>query len=198
VDDEQQPYPVEGGAQGISRRKVLVGGALAAGAVWVAPMITGFDSIASAASAQPGSSQSGLGFSYVSVLLSTTSDGTTTYYRLKYDYGNGVVTPVSGPTFANGPCFGTEDTSDPTYNANASSSLPPDVTGTYSTSGANPPVFTLTTTGYTFVGWVVHQGQDCFYGNPTNETSKNYAGPSYNSDGLNSTTDIVFPAAPNK
>jgi len=179
---------------------------LAAGAVWVAPMITGFDSIASAASAQPGSSQSGLGFSYVTVLLSTTSGTTTTYYRLTYSYGNGVVTPVSGPTFVNGGCFGKTDPSDPTYNANASSSAPTDVTGTFSTIGNNPPVFTLTTsssTGYTFLGWVVHQGQGCFYGDPANETTNqtpaNYAGPSYNSsDVFNSSYPIVFQAAPNK
>ncbi len=59
---------------GDRRRTMLVGGAAAAGAVWVAPAIETIGTAASAASLRPGIPQ-GQGFSFVTVLVKS-SGGT--------------------------------------------------------------------------------------------------------------------------
>jgi len=67
----------------VSRRKLLLGGAVVTGAVWAAPAIESVTSVAAASTSTPTDVQA---FSYVTILLAAPpSAGAMDYYRLKFD-----------------------------------------------------------------------------------------------------------------
>lgn len=200
-------------ARGLSRRTMLKAGAVTAGAVWVAPVI---ESVTSSAAAQSATTSSGVGFSFVTVLLSFPSGSGTDYYRLKFDYSavSGLTTyatcepaPVSGngTSFSNGPCFTSDDPTQPPSGSTVITTVSTSLSAQYCLDGSGVPYFTIanssSTTTYTLAGWVVHQGECCFGGYSTapaalfgssNPSGSSYAGPS---GSLAPSGAIIFPAA---
>lgn len=83
----------------ISRRNLMKAGAIVGGAVWVAPVIDSFTSVAAA-----GSPTATKGLSYVTVLLCETSG--TTCYRMKFGLSclTGNFSSVTTSTCSNGGC----------------------------------------------------------------------------------------------
>jgi hypothetical protein len=151
----------------ISRRTLIKVGAIAGGAVWVAPVIDSFSNVAAAASAAPST-----GLSFVTILICDSS--TKLCYRMKFDLSclTSSTTDVTTSTCTSGGC-GTSPTDDhcedPTLTAPSgytiSSSCASGITGTYLGSvSTGSPVFTITnggTTSYTLAAWQSHRGTCC-------------------------------------
>lgn len=186
---------------GISRRKFLVRGAIAAGGVvWVPPLVESFTSVAAATSAP----SKGQGFSFVTVLLSTVMDGATRYYRAKFSFVSTslgsctIAIPTCGSTFHDGDCFkGGGDPTTPT-SVTVESGCPSHVSGQYCLSTSGVPSFELLNDSagpaYTVAAYVVHQGRCCASGTGSNGY-KSYAGPS--GAALSPGGRITFPAPTN-
>jgi len=181
----------------VSRRKLLLGGAVVTGAVWVAPAVESITSVAAASTSTPTGVQA---FSYVTVLLAySPSAGTTDYYRLKFDLatvsaalGSSVSVPsadISCGSATDGFCFTGPNAakSDPTlYSAYTGAKYDllspcPTVSAVYQVSRAGTAslIITLTTAGgpYTLVSWVVHQGHCCAWYTDKVVTSNSNGGP---------------------
>lgn len=207
---DETPTAERGGA--ISRRTLLTAGAVATGAVWAAPAIESFTSVAAAQSG-PAKPHHGTGVSYVTVLLGEGNGDVSIVYRLKATLttqpsaGTPIVAASLEPGFTatDGGCFSGSSPfrvsgSDPT------TAVPPSITqdggqpqgvaGSF-VYQAGQQVFLLTnssSTPYTLAAWVVHQGKCCAVGEPNlvHPTGTTYAGPTSSSGSAN-----PFPLAPN-
>lgn len=193
----------------VSRRKLLLGGAVVTGAVWAAPAIESVTSVAAASTSTPTDVQA---FSYVTILLAAPlSAGAVDYYRLKFDLATVSAAPggsVSVPSAdilcgraTDGFCFTTES-NDPTLYPSTTgsryvlSSPCPSVSALYqvSTGGTASLVITTLRAGvtYTLVSWVVHQGHCCAWYTDTVVTSNsNGPAPTYSAPTVSGST-ITF------
>lgn len=187
----------------VSRRKLLLGGAVVTGAVWVAPAIESVTSVAAASTSTPTGVQA---FSYVTVLLATSpSADVVDYYRLKFNLktvtaapGTSVTVPSGdiscGNTDTDGFCFvNANKENDPTLYPSISgtpSTTPydiktpcPSVSAVYQVSREGQASLVITpTAGGTFdlVSWVVHQGHCCaWYTNQVVTSNTKGSKPSY-------------------
>ncbi len=199
---EETPTAERGGA--ISRRTLLTAGAVATGAVWAAPAIESFTSVAAAQSgpAEP----PGTGVSYVTVLLGAGTGDVTTVYRLKATLttqpsaGTPVVAATLTPGFSatDGGCFtgnapyrvaGSDPTTVAPPSITQEPGQPSGVAGSF-VYQAGQQVFQLTnssSTDYSLLAWVVHQGQCCAVGEPNivNPAPTTYPGPSSSAGSAN-------------
>ncbi|MST31986.1 hypothetical protein GHK86_04500 [Acidimicrobiaceae bacterium USS-CC1] len=180
---------------------MLTAGAVATGAVWAAPAIESFTSVAAAQSG-PAKPHHGTGVSYVTVLLGEGNGDVATVYRLKATLttqpsaGTPTVAASLEPGFTatDGGCFTGSSPfrvpgSDPTTAVPSSiiqqSGLPSGVAGSF-VYQAGQQVFQLTnssSTPYTLAAWVVHQGQCCAVGEPNlvHPGATTYPGPTSSS-----------------